>query len=48
MPVAHACDPGYSRGRDKEDLHLKPAWANSLWDPISKKLLKDLVEWLKV
>jgi hypothetical protein len=27
----------YSGGRDQEDQGSKPAWANSLWDPISKK-----------
>jgi hypothetical protein len=27
---------GYSGGRDQEDHTLKPAWANSLQDPISK------------
>jgi hypothetical protein len=35
--VAHACNPSYSRGRDQEDHDLKPAQANSLWDPISEK-----------
>jgi hypothetical protein len=34
--VAHACNPSYSGGRDQEDHGLKPAWANSLQDPISK------------
>jgi hypothetical protein len=34
--VAHACKPSYSKGRDQEDLCLKPAHANSLLDPISK------------
>jgi hypothetical protein len=44
-PVAHACNPSYSGGRDQEDLGFKPAWANS-----SRKYLtqKGLVEWLKV
>jgi hypothetical protein len=32
--VAHACNPSYSGGRDQEDL--KPVWANSSQDPISK------------
>jgi hypothetical protein len=42
--VAHAYYPSYSGGRDQEDLGLKPAWANSLQDPISKKpiIKKDL------
>jgi hypothetical protein len=26
--VAHACNPGYSEGRDQEDHGLKPALAN--------------------
>jgi hypothetical protein len=34
--VAHACNPSYSGGRDQEDHGLKPAWENSLRDPISK------------
>jgi hypothetical protein len=36
VPVAHACNPSYSGGRDQEDCSLKPAWANSSQDPISK------------
>jgi hypothetical protein len=39
-PVAHACIPSYSRGRDQENFSLKPARANSSRDPISKKNLK--------
>jgi hypothetical protein len=35
MPMAHACNPSYSGGRD-QDHGSKPAWVNSLWDPISK------------
>jgi hypothetical protein len=35
-PVAHACNPSYSGGRDQADHDSKPAWANSLRDPISK------------
>jgi hypothetical protein len=34
--VDHACNPGYSGGRDQEDCSSKPAWANSSQDPISK------------
>jgi hypothetical protein len=34
--VAHACNPRYSGGRDQEDHNSRPAWANSLPDPISK------------
>jgi hypothetical protein len=43
-------NPSYSRGRDQEDCSSKPDWANSLQDPISKKLItnKGLGEWLKV
>jgi hypothetical protein len=36
MPVAHACNPSYSGGRDQKDQDSKPAWANSLKDPISE------------
>jgi hypothetical protein len=35
-PVAHACNPSYSGGKDKEDQGSKPAWASSSQDPISK------------
>jgi hypothetical protein len=35
-PVAHACNPSYSRDRDQEDHGLKLASANSLREPISK------------
>jgi hypothetical protein len=31
-PVAHACNPSYSGGRDLEDHGSKPAQANSLLD----------------
>jgi hypothetical protein len=34
--VAHACNPSYSGGRDQEGCSFKPAWANSLRNPISK------------
>jgi hypothetical protein len=54
-PVAHACNPSYSGGRDQEDLGSKLAQANSSRDPILKKPYlektlhkKGLVEWLKV
>jgi hypothetical protein len=47
--VAHACNPSYWGGKDQEVRSLKPAWANSLWDPISKNpSQKGLMEWLKV
>jgi hypothetical protein len=35
-PVAHACNPSNSGGRDQEDYSFKPAQANSLQDPILK------------
>jgi hypothetical protein len=35
--VVQACNHTYSGGRDQEDHSLKPSWANSSWDPISKK-----------
>jgi hypothetical protein len=49
-PVVHAYSPSYSGGRDQEDRGGKPAWTNSLKDPILKKThpKKGLVEWLKV
>jgi hypothetical protein len=48
--VAHACNPSYSGGRVQEDDGSKPAWSNSLRDPIMKKKItkEGLVEWLKV
>jgi hypothetical protein len=53
VPVAHACNPRDSGGRDQEDRGSKPAQANSSQDPIlktpiTKKNKKRLVEWLKV
>jgi hypothetical protein len=36
MPVAHACNPSYSGGRNQEDRGSKPSWANSLQDCILK------------
>jgi hypothetical protein len=35
--VAHDCNPSYSGVSDQEDRGSKPAQANSLRDPISKK-----------
>jgi hypothetical protein len=35
--VAHACNASYSGDRDQGDRNSKPAWVNSLQDPISKK-----------
>jgi hypothetical protein len=36
VPVAHACNPRYSGGRDQEDWGVRPGWGNSLQDPILK------------
>jgi hypothetical protein len=35
--VAHTCNPSYVGGRGQEDHSPKPAKANSLRDPISKR-----------
>jgi hypothetical protein len=35
-PVAHTYKPSYLEDWDQEDHGLRPAWANSLWSPISK------------
>jgi hypothetical protein len=32
-PMAHACNPNYSGGRDEDDHGSKAAQENSLWDP---------------
>jgi hypothetical protein len=50
VPVAHACNLSYTRGRDHEDHSLKPAQANSSVRPYLDKTHhnKGLVEWLKV
>jgi hypothetical protein len=48
-PVAHACNPSFSGGRDQEDHGWKPAWANSSRDSTSEIChKKGLEEWLKV
>jgi hypothetical protein len=49
-PVAHACNPSYSGGRDQEDYGSKPAQANSSVRPYLEKSFTKvgLVEWLKV
>jgi hypothetical protein len=49
-PVAHACNPSYSGGRDQEDCSSKLAWANSSARPYLEKSFTKigLVEWLKV
>jgi hypothetical protein len=48
--VAHTGNPSYSGRRGQEDCGLKPAWANSSRDAITKKPFTKigLVEWLKV
>jgi hypothetical protein len=51
-PVAHACNPSYSGGRDQEDRGWKPAWANSsvrtyLENPFTPFTNTGLLEWLK-
>jgi hypothetical protein len=46
VPLAHAYNPSYSRGRDQEDCSSKPAQANSSQDSIKKSTF--LVEWLRV
>jgi hypothetical protein len=48
--VAHSCNSSYCRDRDQEDHGSKPAWTNSLRDPILKKLITKirLVDWPKV
>jgi hypothetical protein len=35
--LTDACSPSYLGGRDQEDPGSKPAWANILRAPISKK-----------
>jgi hypothetical protein len=49
-PVALACNPSDSGGRDQEDHGSKPAQANSSARPYLKKPFtkKGLEEWLKV
>jgi hypothetical protein len=34
MSSAYAYNPSFSRGRDWEDHHLRPAWAKSSQDPV--------------
>jgi hypothetical protein len=36
-PVTHAYNPSSLGGTDQKDIGSKPAWANSLQDPILKK-----------
>jgi hypothetical protein len=37
VPVAHACNPSYLRGRDQEDWSLKPSQNNSQKYPTQKR-----------
>jgi hypothetical protein len=37
---AHTCNSSYSGGKNQENHSLKPTWANSLEDPILKKITK--------
>jgi cytochrome c2 len=39
-PLAHACNPSYSRGRDQENHGSKPAWTNSSLRPYLEKPIK--------
>jgi hypothetical protein len=45
VPMAYGYNPSYSGGRDQEDHGLKPAWANSLQDPVSKILITKMGWW---
>jgi hypothetical protein len=45
VPVAHACNPSYSAGRDQEDCGSNPAQANSLWNLISKTPITEKDWW---
>jgi hypothetical protein len=40
MPVAQACNPSYSGGRDQDDHGSKPAQTTSSQDPILKEKKK--------
>jgi hypothetical protein len=44
--VAPKCNPSNSEGSDQEDRSSKPARANSLRDPISKKTFTERVLWV--
>jgi hypothetical protein len=43
--VPHTCNTRYSGGRDQENCSSKPAQANSLQDPISKKPFTKKKDW---
>jgi hypothetical protein len=45
VPVAHACNPRNSEGRDQENLDSRPAQGNSWRDPISKKPIMKEGQW---
>jgi hypothetical protein len=46
-PVAHACDPSYSGGRDQEHWGMKPVRANSLQD-LTSKTLNEWIYWINI
>jgi hypothetical protein len=52
VPIAHTCNPSYSRGRDQEHCSSKPAGQivrETVWKkPITKNGVGVLVEWFKV
>jgi hypothetical protein len=50
VPVADACNPSYSGGREQEYHSSNPAWENSSLRPYLKEhfIKIGLVEWFKV
>jgi hypothetical protein len=50
VPVAHACNPSYSGGRNQKDHGSKPVWTNSSARPCLQKPFTKigLVKWLEV
>jgi hypothetical protein len=38
VPVAHACNPSYSGGRDREDQRSKPALSKQFESPCLEKI----------
>jgi hypothetical protein len=52
-PVAQACNPNYSGGRDQKNCGLNPAWTNTSARPYlektlhKKELVVGLTKWLK-
>jgi hypothetical protein len=43
--MAHTSNPSYLGGRDQEDRGLRPAQANSLWDPPISKNNQSKIVW---